>query len=101
MAAHAPRAGAAAYAASKAAVASLTVSTALDGRDVGITATELDIGNARTALLDTFTTNAAPEPTFDATEAARLLVSVARMPADVCVDRVTVTAAGMPYLGRG
>jgi hypothetical protein len=56
IAAHAPRAGAAAYAASKAAVASLTVSTALDGRDVGITATELDIGNARTALLDTFTT---------------------------------------------
>lgn len=101
IAARAPRAGAAAYAASKAAVASLTVSTALDGRDVGITATELDIGNARTALLDTFTTNAASEPTFDAAEAARLLVSVAEMPADVCVDRVTVTAAGMPYLGRG
>ncbi|MGN0094787.1 MAG: SDR family oxidoreductase [Corynebacterium sp.] len=101
IAAHAPRAGAAAYAASKAAVASLTVSTALDGRDVGITATELDIGNARTALLDTFTTSAASEPTFDAAEAARLLVSVAEMPANVCVDRVTVTAAGMPYLGRG
>ncbi len=48
IAAHAPRAGVAAYAASKAAVASLTVSTALDGRDLGITATELDIGNART-----------------------------------------------------
>ncbi|AHW63862.1 Short-chain dehydrogenase/reductase [Corynebacterium glyciniphilum AJ 3170] len=101
IAAHAPRAGAGAYAASKAAVASLTVSTALDGRDVGITATELDIGNARTALLDTFTTNAPSEPTFDAADAARLLVSVAQMPTDVSVDRVTVTAAGMPYLGRG
>lgn len=105
IAAHAPRAGAAAYAASKAAVASLTVSTALDGRDVGITATELDIGNARTALLDTFTptgpSDSTAEPTFEAAEAARLLVSVADMPAGVSVDRVTVTAAGMPYLGRG
>ncbi|WP_291479906.1 SDR family oxidoreductase [Corynebacterium sp.] len=105
IAAHAPRAGAAAYAASKAAVASLTVSTALDGRDVGITATELDIGNARTPLLETFTTGSScgtsPEPTFDATEAGRLLVSVAQMPPGVSVDRITVTAAGMPYLGRG
>lgn len=102
IAAHAPRAGAAAYAASKAAVASLTVSTALDGRGLGITATELDIGNAATELLDSFTAvDPAAEPTFDAAEAARLLVSVADMPAGVSVDRVTVTAAGMPYLGRG
>lgn len=110
IAAHSPRAGAAAYAASKAAVASLTVSTALDGREVGITATELDIGNARTGLLSTFTgTEAAgatapttpSEPDFDAAEAARLLVSIAAMPAGVSVDQVTVTAAGMPFLGRG
>ncbi|MGV0867808.1 SDR family oxidoreductase [Corynebacterium kalidii] len=113
IAAHAPRAGAAAYAASKAAVASLTVSTALDGREVGVTATELDIGNARTALLESFTSSGTssdttsgasttpPEPTFAAAEAARLLVSVAEMPPGVSVDRVTVTVAGMPYLGRG
>lgn len=98
IAAHAPRAGAAAYAASKAAVASLTVSTALDGRDHGITATELDIGNARTELLATFSS---AEPMFDAAEAARLLVTVADLPAGVSVDAMTVTAAGMPYLGRG
>ncbi|WP_297005958.1 SDR family oxidoreductase [uncultured Corynebacterium sp.] len=98
IAAHAPRAGAAAYAASKAAVASLTVSTALDGRDLGITATELDIGNARTELLSAFSS---VEPMFDAAEAARLLVTVAGLPAGVSVDTVTVTAAGMPYLGRG
>ena len=98
IAAHSPRAGAAAYAASKAAVASLTVSTSLDGRPYGITCTELDIGNARTALLGTFTGS---EPMFDATQAARMLVAVASLPADVCVDQLTVTAAGMPYLGRG
>ncbi|AJE33036.1 short-chain dehydrogenase/reductase [Corynebacterium humireducens NBRC 106098 = DSM 45392] len=98
IAGHSPRPGVGAYAASKAAVASLTVSTALDGRPYGITATELDIGNARTALLGSFTGS---EPMFDAAEAARLLVAVAAMPADVSVDQVTVTAAGMPYLGRG
>lgn len=98
IAGHSPRAGVAAYAASKAAVASLTVSTSLDGRPYGITATELDIGNAQTALLGSFTSS---EPMFDAAEAARLLVAVASLPADVSVDQVTVTAAGMPYLGRG
>lgn len=98
IAGHAPRAGVAAYAASKAAVASLTVSTSLDGRPYGITATELDIGNAQTALLGSFTGS---EPMFDAAEAARLLVAVASMPAEVSVDQVTMTAAGMPYLGRG
>lgn len=98
IAAHAPRAAAAAYAASKAAVASLTVSTSLDGRDYGITCTEMDIGNARTALLGTFTGS---EPMFDAQQAARMLVSVASLPNDVSVDQLTVTAAGMPYLGRG
>ena len=98
IASHSPRSGAAAYAASKAAVSSLTVSTALDGRDHGITATELDIGNARTELLGSFTGS---EPMFDANHAARLLVAVAQLPANVSVDHVTVTAAGMPYLGRG
>ncbi|AGP31065.1 SDR family oxidoreductase [Corynebacterium terpenotabidum] len=98
IAAHAPRAGAAAYAASKAAVASLTISTALDGREYGISATQLDIGNARTELLETFSST---EPMFDAAEAAHLLVTVAALPAGVSVDAVRVTAAGMPYLGRG
>ncbi|HIW96612.1 MAG TPA: SDR family oxidoreductase [Candidatus Corynebacterium gallistercoris] len=98
IAAHAPRAHAAAYAASKAAIASLTVSTALDGREHNITATELDIGNARTELLGSFTGS---EPMFDADHAATAVVTVANMPPEVSVDQLTITAAGMPYLGRG
>ena len=93
-----PRATTATYAATKAAIASLTVSTNLDGRPYGIRATELDLGNARTELLGSFTSS---EPMFDATRAAQLLASVAALPLDVCVDQLTVTAAGMPYLGRG
>ncbi|WP_273351742.1 SDR family NAD(P)-dependent oxidoreductase [Corynebacterium resistens] len=93
-----PRPSAATYAATKAAIASLTVSTNLDGRPYNIRATELDIGNARTDLLGSFTST---EPMFDATRAAQLLASVAELPLDVCVDQLTVTAAGMPFLGRG
>lgn len=93
-----PRPAAATYAATKAAIASLTVSTNLDGRPYNIRATELDIGNARTDLLGSFTSS---EPMFDATRAAQLLASVAELPLDVCVDQLTVTAAGMPFLGRG
>ncbi|UBI04072.1 SDR family oxidoreductase [Corynebacterium falsenii] len=98
IAGHAPRPHAAAYAASKAAMASLTTSIALDGREYNITATELDIGNARTELLANFT---GTEPMFDADHAAQAVVTVANMPPEVSVDQLTITAAGMPYLGRG
>lgn len=98
IAAHAPRPGAAAYAASKAAIASLTHSTALDGRPYNITCTQVDIGNARTALLGSFTTS---EPMFPAHHAASLLAAVAALPTSVTVDQLTITATGMPYRGRG
>lgn len=98
IASHAPRAHAASYAASKAAVASLTVSTNLDGRPYHITATELDIGNASTELLGSFTGS---EPMFDASHVAQLLAQVAELPLGVTVDQLTATASGMPYLGRG
>lgn len=103
IAAHAPRAGAAAYAASKAAVASLTTSLSLEGRGLNITATELDIGNARTALLEQFTqpSDIGAEPTFDAVHAGAVIASLANLPLSVTVDQVTLTATGMPYMGRG
>lgn len=98
IAAHAPRPEAAAYAASKAAIASLTTSLSLDGRGHNITATELDIGNARTDLLGSFTNN---EPMFDAAHAGNILATIAELPLNVSADHLTITAAGMPYLGRG
>lgn len=98
IAAHAPRAGAAAYAASKAAIASLTTSLSLDGRGHNITATELDIGNAYTKLLGSFTSG---EPMFDAAHAGEILAAIADLPLNVSTDQITITATGMPYLGRG
>ncbi|KAB3523269.1 SDR family NAD(P)-dependent oxidoreductase [Corynebacterium sp. zg254] len=98
IAAHSPRPAAATYAATKAAIASLTTSLSLDGRGLGIVATELDIGNAKTDLLGAFT---GEEPMFHAIEAGRMIVALANLPLTVSADQVTLTAAGMPYLGRG
>jgi hypothetical protein len=42
-----------------------------------------------------------PEPTFDPRHVAAALVQVARLPLDVSVPSLTVSATGMPFLGRG
>jgi hypothetical protein len=42
-----------------------------------------------------------PEPTFDPAHVAAAVVLLARLPLDVSVPFLTMTATGMPYLGRG
>lgn len=110
IAATTPRPHSAPYAASKAGVAGLARVTALDGRPHGITATRIDIGNAATGLLAGFgaATGALQadgsrieEPTFPSAEAARAFVYAASLPPGAVVDQLTVTAAGMPFAGRG
>lgn len=110
IAAQVPRPNSAPYAASKAGVAGLATVTALDGRAHGITVTRIDVGNAATGLLAGFGATAGalqpdgsrkPEPSFDANEAARAFVYAASLPKGAVVDHLTITAAGMPFLGRG
>lgn len=110
VAAQVPRPHSAPYAASKAGVAGLAAVTALDGRAHGITVTRIDIGNAATGLLDGFGAASGAlqadgsrriEPTFDSAEAARAFAYAASLPDGAVVDHLTVTAAGMPFLGRG
>lgn len=104
-----PRPRSVAYTTTKHAIAGLTKSIELDGRAHRITATQLDIGNARTELIDRLVTDGAlqadgsrrPEPTMDAGHVADLVVQLARMPLEVSVPQLTVTAAGMPFIGRG
>ena len=98
IAAETPRAHTASYAASKAALAGLTHVLALDGRPYRIHATRIDIGNASTDLLGSFTT---AEPQFSAVTAAEAFVYAASIPEVAVVDQLTITAAGMPFLGRG
>ncbi|MGX1934493.1 SDR family oxidoreductase [Microbacterium resistens] len=104
-----PRPLSVAYTTTKHAIAGLTKSIELDGRDHGITATQLDIGNARTGIVSGIVGDGALqadgsrriEPTMDAAHVADLVVRVARLPLDVSVPQLTVTAAGMPFIGRG
>ena len=104
-----PRPRSVAYTTTKHAIAGLTKSIELDGRAHHITATQLDIGNARTELLDALVNDGAvqadgsrrPEPTMDVSHVADLVVRLARLPLEASVPQLTVTAAGMPFIGRG
>ncbi|MDQ0643416.1 SDR family oxidoreductase [Microbacterium murale] len=104
-----PRPRSVAYTTTKHAIAGLTKSIELDGRPHRITATQLDIGNARTELIDRLVADGAlqadgsrrQEPTMDATHVADFVVQLARMPLEVSVPQLTVTATGMPFIGRG
>lgn len=105
-----PRPRSVAYTASKHAVTGISRSIALDGRPFGITATQIDIGNAETELLSGIGagTGAAqadgtvrPEPVFPPEHAARMVVDVAELPPTTAVHELVITATGMPYDGRG
>ncbi len=105
-----PRPHSVGYAVSKHAMTGLTKAIELDGRPVGISCTQIDIGNAATELLvDTGSTTGAlqadgrkvVEPMFDVAHAAKLIAAIADTDASVAVNQLTVTAQGMPYAGRG
>jgi len=108
IAAQTPRPLSVAYATTKHAIAGLTKSIELDGRPYRITACELDIGNADTGLVPTTDAGMLQadgtrrhEPQFEVEQLARTVLHVAELPLDVAVPQLTITAAGMPYLGRG
>jgi NAD(P)-dependent dehydrogenase (short-subunit alcohol dehydrogenase family) len=106
--AHVPRPQAIAYTASKHAISGLTKSLELEGRPHGITATQIDIGNAATAMTERMEQGALQpdgtikvEPTFDPRIVAAFVVQIAQLPTSVAVPTLMVMAAGMPYAGRG
>jgi NAD(P)-dependent dehydrogenase (short-subunit alcohol dehydrogenase family) len=106
--AHVPRPGSAAYTATKHAVTGLTKAIALDGRAHGVVCGQIDIGNAATEMTARMAEgvpqpdgSVRPEPTFDPAHVAAAVVHLARLPLDVSVPFLTMTATGMPYLGRG
>lgn len=108
--AHSPRPRTVAYAVTKHAMTGLTKSIELDGRAFGITCGQIDIGNTVTGIMDTIGVGSGAlqadgsrkvEPMFPVGDAARAVLLMAGMPASASVGSVVITAAGMPFIGRG
>ncbi|ALV47689.1 short-chain dehydrogenase [Arthrobacter alpinus] len=108
--AHSPRPKSAAYTVTKHAISGLTKSIELDGRAFGISCGQIDIGNTATSIMSTLdvATGALQangellvEPTFPVAEAARTVMFMADLPASATIGQLVITAAGMPFVGRG
>ena len=108
IAAHTPRPDGAPYATTKHAITGLTKSIALDGRRIGVTCGQIDIGNAATAMTASMETglvqpdgSVRPEARMHVDDVARAVVYMASLPPDANVLFMTVMAANMPFVGRG
>jgi len=108
IAAHVPRPHSAPYAATKAAITGLTRSLSLDGRPFDIACGQIDIGNARTPMVEELIDRqqqadpaAPPMDSFAVEDAARSVLHMAQLPLEANVQFMTVMATKMPYIGRG
>jgi len=108
LSAHNPRPGSICYTTSKHAITGMTRSLSLDGRPFDIACGQIDIGNARTELVDDLNARAqaadpdAPlMPMMDVADAARSVLHMAQLPLSANVQFMTVMATKMPYIGRG
>jgi NAD(P)-dependent dehydrogenase (short-subunit alcohol dehydrogenase family) len=104
--AHTPREGSVTYTTTKHGVTGLTKTLALDGRPFDIACGQVDIGNARTPMVEALSARAEaagkPRPeTMDVADAARSVLFMAGMPLDANVLFMTVMATKMPFVGRG
>ncbi|MBF9034555.1 SDR family NAD(P)-dependent oxidoreductase [Rhodobacterales bacterium HKCCE2091] len=101
-----PREGSVCYTATKHGVTGMTKALALDGRELGICVGQIDIGNARTplveALEDRLRAEGKPLPaSMDVADAARSVLYMASLPPEANVLFHTVMATKMPFVGRG
>ncbi|KAL7413109.1 short-chain dehydrogenase/reductase SDR [Mrakia frigida] len=106
--AHVPRMNSAPYTMSKHAITGLTKCTQLDGRAFNIACSQIDIGNATTALGDTSAPKAQPsghdlvEASFPVSDVADAVVYMSGLPLTTNVATMTIMATTMPsYIGRG
>jgi NAD(P)-dependent dehydrogenase (short-subunit alcohol dehydrogenase family) len=106
--AHVPRPGSAAYTASKHAITGLTKSISLDGRPFNIACSQIDIGNAASAMTDAMQKgvpqadgSVKPEPVMDVSYVASAVTYMASLPLDANVQFMTIMATNMPFIGRG
>jgi NAD(P)-dependent dehydrogenase (short-subunit alcohol dehydrogenase family) len=106
--AHAPRPNSAPYTSTKHAITGLTKSISLDGRKYDIACSQLDIGNADTAMGGRMK-NGVPqangevraEAVMDVDHVATAVVYMSELPLDANVQFMTIMATKMPFVGRG
>jgi NAD(P)-dependent dehydrogenase (short-subunit alcohol dehydrogenase family) len=104
--AHVPRDGSICYTATKHAVTGMTRTLSLDGRPFGIACGQIDIGNARTEMVEalhhrTIAAGKTPDPTMDVKNVTEALLFMATREPEANVQFMTVMATTMPYIGRG
>jgi NAD(P)-dependent dehydrogenase (short-subunit alcohol dehydrogenase family) len=106
--AHVPRPGSAPYTASKHAITGLTRCISLDGREFNIACSQIDIGNAASAMTDAMKKGVPqadgsmkPEPVMDVSNVASSVVYMAGLQLEANVQFMTVMATNMPFIGRG
>ena len=106
--AHAPRPDSAPYTATKHAVTGLTKCISLDGRKYDIACSQIDIGNAMTALASRMAKGVKQadgtvkvEAMMDVGHVANAVVHMASLPLDTNVLFMTIMANKMPFVGRG
>lgn len=104
--AHSPRPGSVTYTTTKHAITGLTKTIGLDGRPFDIACGQIDIGNARTDLLQgiidkSIADNQPAPPTMDVVDVARAVLHMASLPAEANVLNMTIMASKMAHVGRG
>ena len=106
--AHSPRPNTIAYTATKHAITGMTKTIALDGRAYSIACSQLDIGNADTAIGNRFTKGVPQangeimvEPVIESDECGRAVAYMASLPLDTNILNMTIMATNMPFVGRG
>lgn len=104
--AHSPRPGSVTYTTTKHAITGLTKTISLDGRPFNIACGQIDIGNARTDLLQgiidqAIAANQPPPPTMDVNDVARAVLHMAKLPLEANVLNMTIMATKMDHVGRG
>lgn len=104
--AHTPREGSTCYTTTKHGVSGLTKTLTLDGRAFNITCGQIDIGNARTAMVHALdekraADGLAPMDSMDVMDVARSVFHMASLPAEANVQTMMVMASKMPHIGRG
>ena len=106
--AHSPRPNSVAYTATKHAITGLTKSISLDGRKHDIACSQIDIGNADTAMGGRMKAGVpqadgtiAPEAVMDVEHVGKAVAYMASLPLEANIQFMTIMATKMPFIGRG